>query len=284
MKQQFRGIAAERLLRRIRSGLVLCTAMLVANWCQAQFAAAVTPPRFELTAKPGQVLRNVLDVTHTVRQAVRYRVYTTDWELGPDGALTFLNSLQPSSCRPWVALERHEISFSGASRQRFRFEVTVPEDAPAQECRFAVMIESNPQDIQAGASAAIPMSARIAVIVYARVGDVGPLAKLTATSVKKVEGFPTPAIWIENIGASTARVSGILEGVDGDGRKLEFTPEDVPILPGRKREVGLILRQPAVPSGMSSSEGPRPRWPIRVMGRLEYGTEATQKIEVDHIY
>jgi len=278
------AISVASLLRRIRSGVLLCTAMLVANWCQAQFAAAVTPPRFELTAKPGQVLRNVLDITHTARQAMRYRVYTADWELGSDGALTFLNTLQPRSCRPWVALERHEISFSGPARQRFRFEVTAPEDAPAQECRFAVMIESNPQDIQAGAAAAIPMSARIAVIVYARIGDINPSATLAATSVKKVEGLSTPAIWIENSGTATARISGILEGVDSNGLKLEFTPEDVPILPGRKREIGLVLKQPAVPSNNSSPEGVRPRWPIRVKGKLEYGIEATQTIEVDHIY
>ena len=52
-------------------------------------------------------------------------------------------TLRPGSCRPWVAIDRSDLTIPGGGRARFRFEVTPPADAPTGECRFALMIEGD---------------------------------------------------------------------------------------------------------------------------------------------
>ena len=66
----------------------------------------MTPPRFELSAEPGKTTRQVMEITHATPGAGTYRVYTTDWSMAADGALSFYDTLQPGSCRPWVAIEQ----------------------------------------------------------------------------------------------------------------------------------------------------------------------------------
>src|SRR3984885_168270 len=105
------------------------------------FAALVSPPRFEVAAKPGKTLRNVIEVSNRSTATAKYLIHTADWTLSPDFSVGFHDDLQPGSCRPWVAIERPEVLVPGGGTLRYRFEVAVPADAPAGECRFAVMIE-----------------------------------------------------------------------------------------------------------------------------------------------
>src|SRR5258708_234806 len=69
------------------------------------FAALVTPPRFELAAKPGEKLRQVIEITNATAQPAKYRLKTADWTLYPNASISFDESLKPGSCRPWVAIE-----------------------------------------------------------------------------------------------------------------------------------------------------------------------------------
>ena len=92
---------------------------------------------------------------------------------------------------------------------RYRFEISVPADTPPQECRFALMVESAEQTIGSGA-VQIPMSGRIGVIVYARVGPVR--ADLQVLGLKTVSGEAqtVPALMVMNVGTATGRLSGFI--------------------------------------------------------------------------
>src|SRR5271157_6377388 len=138
------------------------------------FAALVSPPRFELATKPGKTLRSVIEVSNRSTASGRYLIHTADWTLAPDFSVTFQDDLQPGSCRPWVAIERPEIVVPGAGTLRYRFEVAVPADAPAGECRFAVMIEGAEPSVAHGKGLDIPVTGRIGVIVYVVIGDGAP--------------------------------------------------------------------------------------------------------------
>ena len=116
--------------------------VLAAPVVQAQgFSAFVTPPRFELQVQPGERLRQVLEIQHAGGQTGRFRVYTNDWRFRPDQTVEFSDALSPGSCRPWVAVERRELSIEPGARFRYRFEITVPPGTPPGECRFALMVE-----------------------------------------------------------------------------------------------------------------------------------------------
>ena len=92
------------------------------------FAALVSPPRFELRAKPGERQREVMEITNGGQSPARYRFRTADWALGADGQIIVYEELQPTSCRPWVAIERGVVELPAGGRLRYRFEVTPPAD------------------------------------------------------------------------------------------------------------------------------------------------------------
>jgi hypothetical protein len=249
---------------------------------RAQFAAAVTPPRFEVSVEPGQVTRQVMEITHAIPGSGTYRVYTTDWRMDAGGALTFYDTLQPGSCRPWVAIERKEVTVAMGTRTRFRFEVAPPADATPQECRFALMVESKPQEVKTGDTASFPMNGRIAVIVYVSVGGARPVLAPGAASIGQLDGRSVPMLVVSNSGNATGRLTGILKGTDDTGATIEFQPDSVPILPGQTRRIALQPYEPARPAAASAPAArPALKWPLSMRGELEYGPPGTGRFELE---
>lgn len=256
----------------------------VAGTARAQFAAAVTPPRFEVSVEAGRVSRQVIEITHAIPGAGTYRLYTADWNMAASGALTFYDTLQPGSCRPWVAIERQEVTVASNARVRYRFEVSPPAGTTPQECRFALMIESKPQEVKTGETSSFPMNGRIGVIVYVSVGGATAVLEPGVASAGQFEGRPAALLMVHNSGNATGRLSGILEGTDGSGAAIEFTPEGVPILPGQTRQIALQPYE-AVPRGSGAASAGAPqrqlKWPLNLRGVLEYGPAGASRFELD---
>ncbi len=277
--------AAGPAARAVLWGAVASLGAWASGPCEAQFAAAVTPPRFELNVEPGQVLRQVMEITHAVAGTGSYRVYTADWNMDASGALTFYDTLQPGSCRPWVAIERRDIAVAHGARLRYRFEIAPPASATPQECRFALMIESKPQDVKTGETASFPMNGRIGVIVYASIGGAKAQLEPGALAIGMIDGRRTPLLTVHNTGNATARLSGILKGIDSSGATFEFSPEALPILPGQSRTIGLqryeaALRSPPAKNAAAATPPPI-HWPLGLRGTLEYGPGGAGRIELD---
>ena len=250
-----------------RQSLAALAAVLIAGFgtaAQAQFALAVVPPRFELNAKPGDRLRDIIELSQAGAKAGTYVIKTADWTLRPDGTVEFSDELAPGSCRPWVTIERREVNVTAGRPYRFRFEVAPPPDAPATECRFAVMIEGK----ESAASGQVPinLSGRIGVIVYVAVGNVAPVLELAGTAVQAVNGTPTPVLKIRNTGNAHGRLNGFLNGTDGDGATLELQAGTAPIMAGETRDIPLTASKPGNPDAAVTV-----RYPLQVKGKLEWG-------------
>jgi hypothetical protein len=261
----------------------LCLAVLLAaTVARAQFAASVSPPRFDFDAPAGQTTRRVFELVHAGSSAGDYRFATADWSLGADGQVDFKEALQPGSCRPWVAIERRTAAVLGGTRLRFRFEVTPPPDTPAQECRFAIMIESAEQLTAAGALQ-FPTTGRIAVIVYARIGGAAPQLVIEQTLVERIDGQLVPALRVRNDGNATGRFTGFASARDADDGRFDLAPQSLPVLPGVVRVLGLMPLPPvdkpnAAPPVIS-------RWPLRVQGTLEVeGRSPAVKLPLDAVF
>ncbi|VTU20853.1 hypothetical protein H4CHR_00669 [Variovorax sp. PBS-H4] len=239
---------------------------------QAQFSLAVSPPRFELSVKPGDRVGEVLELTHRDERAAAYRLKTADWTLRPDGSVDFSDELLPGSCRPWVAIERRELSITPGRPYRFRFQVTPPADTPPMECRFAVMIEG--QQPTAAPGMPIALGARIGVIVYVAVGEVAPVLELAGTTVKTVDGRPTPVLKVRNTGNAHGRLAGFLGGKDADGTALELQAATTPVMAGETREVTLVATKPG-----DTETAVAIRYPLAVSGKLEWGRKGSMAIE-----
>ena len=254
-----------------------CAAILVASLIPlasgAQgFAALVSPPRFELTAKAGEKLRQVMEVTNAGAQAAKYKLKTTDWSLAEDGAVRFDDELAPGSCRPWVAIESKQITVGAGGKYRFRFEVSPPADAPAGECRFAIMIEGDEQTVQSPNGPSFPIAGRLGVIVYVALGDAAPKLEVIGTKVAPVNDVPQPVIVLKNTGNAHGRITGFLSGTDASGKKLEFTPSSLPIMVGESRSIALIAYG-------EKDEVIRISYPITIKGKLEWGDNRSTPFE-----
>lgn len=256
-----RPVAIIALLLVSIVGLLGCTP------AQAQgFAAMVTPPRFELRAKAGDRLREVLEITNASPLPARMRVKTADWALENDYSVSFNESLQPSSCRPWVAIERREVMIPARGRYRFRFEVAAPADVAAGECRFALLIEGDDQQVKTASGLSFPVNGRIGVIVYVAVGGAAPQLDVIETRTSNIDDARLPVLLVKNTGNAHGRVAGFLSGKDAQGRDLDLTPSTLPILPGETRPVAL---KPSI----GKDEAIKIAYPITIRGALEWGNK-----------
>ena len=245
-------------------GLIGIAALLVSPFAQGQgFAALVSPPRFELAGKPGKTLRSIIQVNNRSTMPGRYLFRTADWSFSPDFNVSFQDELQPGSCRPWVAIERPEVVVPGGGTLRYRFEVSVPADAPPGECRFAVMIEGAEPSVTVNNGVRVPITGRIGVIVYVTVGDGSAALEVLGPKVATLNGRQLPALRVHNAGTAHGRVQGYLTGTDAKGVSYEFMPSDFPILPHEERDVFLT------PS-TASDEHPTLTFPVTVKGTLEW--------------
>jgi len=145
----------------------------------------------------------------------------------------------------------------------------VPADAPAGECRFAVMIEGDEPSIARAQSLSMPISGRIGVIVYVAVGDGKPDMEILGPKIATLNGQQVPTLRIHNGGTAHGRVSGFLTGTDAKGVSYDFTPSDFPILPHEERELFLT------PS-TAAEEHPTLTFPVTVKGTLEWGDQKTE--------
>lgn len=258
----------------LRPGLLVC-ATLVSAQVRADFAVALSPPRFELEAKPGSVLRQTLEIANAGKDTVRLSIRSADWVFGQDGAVDFFEPLQPGSCRPWVAIERREVTVRPGRPYRLRFEVTTPPDAPPAECRFALLVEGQDEGIGNAGEVRIPYTGRLAAIVYVGIGGVEPELSIIGPAVRQVQGEATPVLLVRNTGPAHGRLRGLLSGIDANGMALEFTPSGEPVLPGETRAISLVATRRSAP-------GVRvlPRLPITAVGSVEWGKR--QSIDIDY--
>jgi len=245
---------------------LIAAALLLAGagGLQAQgFSAVASPPRFELSATPGSRSRQVLEITNAGALPAKYRIRTADWTLTPDYGVVFYDELRPGSCRPWVSIERSELTLPGGARARFRFEIAPPVDAPAGECRFALMVEGDEPAIASSDLLNIPVRGRLGVIVYVAVGDAAPKLEIVKAGLETIDGRRTPAVWVRNVGNAHGRLGGFLSGVDAKGRELEFAPSNFPVLPGETRALAFAAQT-------GPNEPTEPALPVTIRGTIEW--------------
>ena len=256
-------------MRPVLIALSLLCAALHSSVAAAQgFAALVSPPRFELKAKANTTVRQVIEITNRATLPAKLRVRTADFSLTKDYGVTFRDDLAPGSCRPWVALERPQVALPGSGTIRYRFEVQVPADTPAGECRFGILIEGEEPAVAQAGALRVPVAGRIGVIVYVVIGAGAPRLEIFGPDVVTLNGARVPALRVHNAGDAHGRMSGFLSGTDAKGVKYDFTPSDFPILPGEVCEVFLT------PS-TSDNDHPTLAFPVRVRGTLEWGDKKT---------
>lgn len=254
------------MIRLPRLLLALGAALLPGAVMAQGFSVLVSPPRFEAAVKPGETYRNVIEITNVSAEPGRYRLRTADWSLDADGSAVFTTELAPGSCRPWVGIEAPEIAVPGNGKRRYRFEIAVPADAPAGQCRFAILLEGEPEAVNG--SVPVPVAGRIGIIVYATVGDAAPRLEIAGHEVREISGQRLPVLLVRNAGNAHGRLEGLVDGTDASGRRYSFLPSNLPILAGETRAIVL-----APEADRPDAPPPALAFPVRLAGRLESGAQ-----------
>lgn len=255
------------MTRKLYFLLLLLSICLAGAARGAGFSAMVSPPRFELHGKPGEVIREIVDIENAGDVPAVFSIRTADWDLSDTGGVTiFPPELQPGSCRPWARLERRSIRLQPQSGKRFRFELQVPEQALAGECRLAILVEPGDQEsvLARARNIRFPVEGRIAIIIYVTVGNAAPVLTLHALELQDVNGRLTPVAVLENTGNAHGRPAGFLQGSDASGRNIDFSVAQTPILPGQTRPVSIW---------QATAEGMQPvtlEPPLQLKGIIEW--------------
>lgn len=261
------------MTRAPRPWLVLTglLAWLAAVDIVAAFNAGVGPPRFELGADPGETLREVVSIVNSGDLVETYVLRTADWDLTPSGGVVVHPpELQPGSCRPWTRIERREVRLAPQEIKRYRFEVSVPADAPVGECRFALLIESAPPATDGTElpqfSVQLPIAARLAVIVYVTIGDAAPSLRVEQARMRETRGRLLPVLTVRNVGGAHGRPGGFLNAEDARGERYELLVVPAPVLAGQVSEI-VLQPDPA----LYGNQPPDWQPPLRLRGDLETG-------------
>ncbi len=239
------------------------------------FAVLVAPPRFELHANAGELVRDHVEITNPGDSAVTFLLRTADWDMTAEGSASFYPpELQPGSCRPWVRIERHKIHLPAQGKKRYRFQIQVPEDAPPGEGRVALLVEAPPEDaVQAQASSLnLPIRGRIAIVIYLAVGGAQPELQIRDMVLELHNEKPRPVIIVENTGNAHGRTAGYAEAIDATGKRFDFEITPLPILAGQTRRIPLY--QPSIDDRTPEDY----TTPLEISGNLEWGS-GTLKIE-----
>jgi fimbrial chaperone protein len=243
------------------------TALLFPVAAVAQgFSALVSPPRFEAASRAGETYRGVIEITNVSTQPSRYMLRTADWTLEADGSVKFSDALAAGSCRPWVGIEAAELVLQANAKRRYRFEVAVPADAVPGECRFAILIEGEPEQVPGKVS--LPIAGRIGVIVYLAIDDAAPRLEIVGHGVEEVGGQRLPVVHVRNGGNAHGRLAGLVNGRDASGRRYAFAPSSLPILPGETRTIALT---PEADAGAAAA--PELVHPVALEGHLDAGRQ-----------
>lgn len=236
----------------------------------APFEIALSPSRVELDAKSAERVGRSLDVYNVGDTATAVSVRTLDWTYSETGNITYLDALQPGSCRPWVTLERKSLTVAPRSKSAFRIQVDVPADAPRSECRLMLAVEGIEPAYQAaiekgGMSLNLPVNGRIAVAVYVMVNGAQPKLTMGQIAIKEVNGHKTAVLNVTNDGDAHGRLEGSLDAKDATGAAFEMIPETTPIMPGQTRALPLSVKADSVPKGMTA-----PKFPVHISGTLDW--------------
>jgi hypothetical protein len=237
----------------------------------ATFAARVSPPNFELKARPGDVVRQVITIGNEDSEPAHYQIRTADWTLDENGGVTIAPAdqpLDPTSCRSWTRIERRSVKLAAKAVKQFRFEVHVPENASDGQCRFAVLIAPSQETVDALAfgSFKFPVAGAIAVIVYVTVGDAAPELEFNGMFRNPSPGKTGPVLRFTNHGNAHARPFGSIRVEDNTGKKAELIVVPFPILPGAVRDVELMVDQEI--SGLQSLD--ELVYPLELKGVVEW--------------
>lgn len=215
----------------------------------SQIYFGVTPIRFELKARPGEQITEVIYVRNNSSKPMRIKAYPENWFLKEDGTRMFVGN-QPASysCREWVKVNPFDFRLQPEEVRSVRFTMSVPPEAEPGGYHTTVSFENVPEAAGRGQLGQVAFTGKIVAAVYVVVGKVqieGSLEDMTFESAGENQFIK---LFLKNPGKTHFRLKGEIHVRTPGGIKVVTLPvPDEPVLPESQRFVTIRLEEKIPP-------------------------------------
>lgn len=245
MKMSVHKAAKQKRCWKNLSGVILTAAIfLLVPWSAlAQIYFGITPIRFELKARPGGQVTEVIYVRNNSSKPVRIKVYAENWFLGEDGSRNFIgNRPAPYSVRDWVRVNPFDFRLQPEEIKSVRFTVSVPAEVLPGGYHVAVSFEQVPEAPGGGRLGQVAFTGKIVAAVYVTVGKPEIQGQLEDLVFESSQGQQFIKLKITNSGRYHFRLKGevIIKNAEGK-RVVRLDIPDEPVLPETLRWLELRL-------------------------------------------
>jgi len=233
-------------MKRVIATFAIIAAALGAMLPMAASALTFSPPTFDFSANPGDVIDDAIRVYNEGFDPLTLRVQAVNFTAKPgdetDGIPEFYPADEPRDghgLAPWISFVNDEITVASGERGSLHFQIRVPSDAgPGSYFGAAVVTSETPK-----AEQGVGLVGNTAVLILLKVnGDAVEDMKLTSFSVTPKISSSLPAEFearVENLGTVHLRPFGDIRIKNMLGRVVAVVPmnraEYKSVLPGGAR-------------------------------------------------
>ncbi|MDI6845531.1 MAG: hypothetical protein QME28_05265 [Candidatus Saccharicenans sp.] len=241
----------KRSAREARGRLILIIILLAAFFALlpstvlAQIYFGITPIRFELKARPGSQVTEVIYVRNNSSKPIRIKVYAENWFLGEDGSRNFIGN-RPAlySVREWVRVNPFDFRLQPEEVKSVRFTVSVPAEAAPGGYHLAVSFEQVPDAPAGGRLGQVAFTGKIVAAVYVTIGKPEIQGQLEDLVFESSQGQQLIKLKITNSGRYHFRLKGEVVVKNAEGKRVvRLEIPDEPVLPESRRWLELRLQE-----------------------------------------
>ncbi len=247
-------------MKRIVASAIIGVAALFAPG--HAWALTFTPPSFDFSANPGDVVNDAVRVHNDGDEPATLRVEAVNFTAKADDETSGIPEFYPSGevrdgrgLAPWISFINPEITLQPGERGSVFFEIRVPEDAgPGSYFGAALVTSLSPQDDQG-----VGVIGNTAVLMLLKVnGDIAEEAKLTGFTAAPKLSDSLPASFearVENAGTVHLRPYGDITIKNLFGKTVAVVPinrfEFKSVLPGGARRYAATWSRAELPEDAS---------------------------------
>jgi len=210
------------------------------SFAQESTGVALSPPTFEISANPGDVLKNTIRVENlndrSIKLVVEKRNFTA---LGEEGSVDLTEEETPFSLASWISVDPSEAEIGPGDTRTFTFTTNVPLNAePGGHFGSIVFrVGTDAKVAQTGATVSQELGALVLLKIAGQTIEKGSLESFSAKKLLWEKGPVDFDIRVKNDGSVHLKPSGTITITNMMGKRVaHFEVEPKNVLPGAIRK------------------------------------------------
>lgn len=202
---------------------------------------AVSPPTFELSANPGDTLKNSLRVDNIVNQPIEVTVDTRNFTaLGEEGGINLSEEDTGYALADWIKVTPERTTIPANESRVFNYTISVPQNASPGGRFGSIIFKTTPKPVTGQNGVAVGQE--IGALVFLKIsGDVkegASIAGFGSTSGLHNSGPVGFEVRVKNEGNVQFKPTGTITISNFFGRKVATIPiQEQNVLPGAIRKM-----------------------------------------------